>query len=922
MDLKPWYKLVFPREDLREGKPLDASEFAVHLDQIRNKRAPEDYQFPEKFFERTYLTKGLKTLLIEVIRRLNGIKVETSAVFNMTTQFGGGKTHALSLLYHLATGGEKSKYWKGVSQVLEEAKVKSIPETAVAVFVGTEFDSITGRGGNDGTPLRKTPWGEIAFQLGGEKKFGLVKEHDQKLIAPSSEVIRKLFPDKKPVLILMDELMNYVNRFRKIGLSSQLYSFVQNLSEEARANNNVILAVSIPASELEMSAEDEADYIRFKKVLDRLGKPVIMSAENEIAEIVRHRLFEWSGLPPDANKVSEYYADWIVEHRQQIPNWFPVDNAKEVFNATYPFHPVVLSVFERKWQSLPRFQRTRGILRLLALWVSHAFQSGFQGALKDSLISLGSAPLEDPMFRTAVFEQLGEARLEASVTTDITGKKESHAVRLDNEAIDTIKKFQLHQRVAKSIFFESNGGQLKTEATLPEIRLAVSDPNLDIGNIETVLDSLTQTCYYLSAERNRYKFSLSPNLNKLLADRRASIQKDQIKQLVKDGIQKIFTLGIGIDRVFFPEQSNQIPDRAALTFVLINPDLSLRDELKVFKFIEEMTHEYGKSARSFKSGLFWIVADNDFSLFDEARNQMAWEAIQLEADELGLDEVQKKQLSEYVKRAERDLKESIWRTYKNIIFLGKDNKLKRVDLGLVHSSAAENIISLMLDRLKQDGEVEKDISPNFIVRNWPPAFVEWNTKSLRDTFFASPLFPRLLNVESLKDTILRGVQNGILAYIGKTEDNKYDPFYYEETILSSDIEFSEDMFVIQKSIAEEYRKNKIVPFSEDQSGSVKTVVGEANPAPFSSDMPIGSLFPSGIGEDKKISLLKWSGELNPQKWMNFYTKILSRFVTGSGLKLKVEIEVKPEEGITNEKVEQTRAALRELNLKDDLSLEE
>jgi len=677
MDLKPWYKLVEPREDLREGKPLDASEFAVHLDQIRDKRAPEDYQSPERFFERTYLTKGLRSLASEVVRRLNGIKVETSAVFNMTTQFGGGKTHALALLYHLAKGGDKAKNWKWVSSIIEEAKVKTIPESAVAVFVGTEFDSIAGRGGNDGTPLRKTPWGEIAFQLGGEEAFNIVKEHDKQSTAPSSEVIRKIFPKNKPVLILMDELMNYVNRFRRIGLSGQLYSFLQNLSEEARGNENIVIAVSIPASELEMSAEDHSDYERFKKVLDRLGKPVIMSVETETSEIIRRRLFEWGGdIPEEAKKVASYYADWVNEHRQQIPNWFPTDNAKELFIASYPFHPVVLSVFERKWQTLPRFQRTRGILRLLALWVSYAYQSGFKGALKDPLISLGSAPLEYDLFRAATFEQLGESRLEASVTTDIVGKKESHAVRLDKEAVDTIKKAQLHERVAKSIFFESNGGQIRGEATLPEIRLSVSNPDLDIGNIETVLDDLTQTCYFLSVENNRYKFSLSPNLNKLLADRRASIQAEQVKQLVKDEIQNIFASGLGVERVFFPDKSNQIPDRPALTFVILSPDQSIKEETKVYKFIDEMTQTYGKSARTFKSALIWVVSDSNSMLNDEARKLIAWEAIQTEEDELRLDETQKKLLSENIKRAERDLKEAIWRTYKNIILLDKNNKLK------------------------------------------------------------------------------------------------------------------------------------------------------------------------------------------------------------------------------------------------------
>ena len=141
-----------------------------------------------------------------------------------------------------------------------------------------------------------------------------------------------------------------------------------------------MLAVSIPASEMEMNAEDEADFVRFKKLLDRLGKAVIMSAEGETSEIIRRRLFEWFGLPDDAKKTIAEYADWIVEHRQQVPNWFPIDNAREAFAATYPFHPTVLSVFERKWQALPRFQQTRGVLRMLALWVSKAYQEGYKGA--------------------------------------------------------------------------------------------------------------------------------------------------------------------------------------------------------------------------------------------------------------------------------------------------------------------------------------------------------------------------------------------------------------------------------------------------------------------------------------------------------------------------------------------------------------
>jgi predicted AAA+ superfamily ATPase len=309
MALKPWYKVIEPREDLREGRPLDASEFAVHLDKVREGTAPDVYREPKRFFDRTYLTNNLLGLGAEVLRRLSGIKTETSAIFNLATQFGGGKTHALTMLFHLAKNGRKSEGWTGVDRLIGKAGVDKVPEAAVATFVGTEFDSITGRGGNDGTPLRKTPWGEIAWQLGMQESFAAVAEHERTQTAPAGDVIREMLPKGRPSLILMDELLNYVSRNRKTGLSTQLYDFLHNLSETARGENNVVLAVSIPASELEMTAEDQADYTRFKKMLDRLGKAIVMSAEAETSEIIRRRLFDWGGIPDEGRKVAAEYAN-------------------------------------------------------------------------------------------------------------------------------------------------------------------------------------------------------------------------------------------------------------------------------------------------------------------------------------------------------------------------------------------------------------------------------------------------------------------------------------------------------------------------------------------------------------------------------------------------------------------------------------
>jgi uncharacterized protein DUF499 len=923
MALKPWYKVITPREDLRDGRPLDASEFAVHLDHVRDGRAPDDYQKPERFFDRTFLTSSLRELGSGVLRRLSGIKVETSAIYNLTTQFGGGKTHALTLLYHLANAGPEASKWKGVQALLDKAGVKTVPGAETAVFVGTEFDSLAGRGGKDGTPLRRTPWGEIAFQLGGKERFAVVAQHDEERTAPSTEVIRQFLPKDKPALILMDELLNYLNRERnrKTGLGGQLYSFVQNLSEEARAQDRIVLAVSLPSVIDEMMPEDEADFQRFEKLLDRLGKAMIMAAEEETSEIIRRRLFEWGGLPDDARKTAAEYAGWVQANRTQVPSWFPVDLAQETFAATYPFHPTLLSVFERKWQALPRFQQTRGILRLLALWVANAYPAGFKGAHKDPLIGMGTAPLDDPLFRSAVFEQLGGARLEGAVTTDICGKKDSHAMRLDKEAVEAIRKARLHQKVATTIFFESNGGQAKTEATLSEIRLAVAEPDLDIGNVETALEALSTTCYHLSAEKNRYRFSMLQNLNKVLVDRSASVQSPRVEERVRAEVQKVFAEPKGlVDRIYFPEKSGQIPDGACLTVVVLAPDQAV-GEKSTRSFIDVATKEHGSSARTFKSALVWAIPERADSLRDDARKVLAWEDIADEETELRLDEGQKRQLAESLKKAQRDMRETVWRTYKNIMLLGKDGGWKTVDLGLIHSSAAPSISQLILERLGRVGDIEEEsVSPNLLVRNWPPVFKEWSTKSVRDAFFASPQFPRLLNPDSIKDTIARGVENGMLGYVGKKADGSYAPFHWNSSLSFLDVEISEDVFIIQREVAEAYKAGEASPLPA--AGGGPTVAGSL----FTPPLPRGDggdqPGPSGSYDETPspagLPRLVWSGEVPHQKWMNFYTKVLSKFAAAAGLTLTIRVEVAPVNGVSAQKVQETKVALRELGLKDSL----
>jgi len=927
MPLKPWFDLVKPREDLAAGKPLDASEFAVHLDQVRNGRAKPVYQNPEEFFERTYLTENLTAFASDVLNRLTGNEVATSAVYDFSTQFGGGKTHSLTLLYHLLTNGRDSEKWRGVDKILHTAQVDHVPKAAVAVFVGTEFDSENGRGGK-GEPKRYTPWGEIAFQLGGEKAFSVVAKHDEKGTAPSAEVIREFIPTDRPTLILMDELLNYMGRNRKTGLTGQLYNFVHNLSEEMRGQEQAVLAVSIPSLLDEMTPDDVADFDRFKKLLGRLGKSVLPSAETETTEIIRRRLFDWQGVPREANKTIDAYAEWVVEHRHQLPAWFPVDKAREEINASYPFHPCVVSVFERKWQGLPRFQQTRGILRLLALWVSKVYGESYQKLYKDPLISLGTAPLDDPTFRTAVFEQLGEAKLEAAVTTDIAGKEHAHSLRLDGEATNAVKKARLHRKVATTIFFESNGGQLRGEATLPEVRLSVAEPDLDIGNVEQCLETLADACYYLTAEKNRYRFSFKPNLNKLLADRTASVSTKAAEEKALAEITKVFSKDKVMECLFFPAESGNVPDRPQLVLAVLSPEYS-DVEPTTREMVRRMTLEHGASSRTFKNALIWVVAEDSAVLFEAARRCIAWEDIKSEAGQLKLEDTQRQLLDEQLRRAERDLGEAVWRSYKSLYLLAEDNTIEKVDLGRITSSQAPSLTKLILTRLQQDEHVTGvSVSPRYLADRWPPALPEWSIKAVRDAFYSSPRLIRLKDPQLVKETIARGVADGVFAYVRKPTENRYEPFVFKEAIPPADVDIDELAYIIGKDAAEHYEKERttLTPPETDplvlepQDGSTPPAEGTgtgSGTAPLTTPRPPSDSVAPSAGDDR-VPGFRWSGDVPHLIWSNFYLKVLSRFANSGGLKLRVDIEVRPEGGVSKQAIQEAQVALRELGLDEDV----
>lgn len=291
------------------------------------------------------------------------------------------------------------------------------------------------------------------------------------------------------------------------------------------------------------------------------------------------------------------------------------------------------------------------------------------------------------------------------------------------------------------------------------------------------------------------------------------------------------------------------------------------------------------------------------------------------------------QLEENLKRAKRDLQESVWCTYKNVFLLDEKNALRKVDLGLVHSSAADSLVGLVLGRLQQEDLVVDGVSPNFLVRNWPPALPEWSTKAVRDAFFASPKFPRLLNPDTVKQTICRGVEAGMIAYASKTPEGAYDPFVFQATLKEGDLEVTDDVFVIRKEDAEAYieaKRTGLPTVPSTGTGSTGTPTppmgtgsGGRPPVGTGAGTPAGggtsTISPPPPTPDV-VPGFRWTGEITPQKWMNFYTKVLARFAAARGLKLTLTVDVNPEEGVSKAKIEEMRVALRELGMSEDVDL--
>ena len=915
--MEPWYKLVTPRKEVREGRSFNPDDFAIHLEQVVNKTAPEDYRDPKQFFSRTCWTSALRTHAGMVLRRLAGKTQNTAPVLTLVTQFGGGKTHTLTALYHLATNGDKAQAFDGIPDLLATSELSAVPQAKVAVFVGNAWDPKDGR---------ETPWIDLARQLAGDAGVKALGK-DALSSPPGTETLAEIFGlAGGHVLILCDEVLNFVNRHRK--MADPFHALLQNLTVAMTATTNGAALISLPRSQVEMTEWDAQWQDKITKVVKRVAKDLISNDEAEISEVVRRRLFEDLGNEKIRKGVSKAYADWCFERRAQLPpEWTAVDTAateakskeflRQRFESCYPFHPSTLSVFQRKWQPLAQYQQTRGTLAMLAQWISWAYRDGFQQARREPLITIGSAPLQVSEFRATVLGQLGEPRLGSAIDTDIAGAN-SHARALDADTKGSLR--DIHRRVGATILFESSGGQVNKVAHLPELRFAIGEPEVETTSVDNAAHALETRAFFISrVGSDGFRIYHKATIRKAVGDRRASLDEaTEISPAKRKLVEAEFKRGASIP-VTFPADGNDVPDSPRLTIAVIDPESEWSGET-IRQQLADWTKRRGKSDRLYPAALVWCIKKPGRDLRDKIELWLAWKRVAKEVADgtLGADydKADRADIAAKVETAEEDAKDEVWASYRFVVIAdGQElDGLKVIDLGAGHASSNETLAGRILTALKSQELLNESVGAGYIDRKWPTALKEsgaWPLSGLRQSFLNGS-FTRLLDPDAtLKGKVTEFVDKGDFGLAaGAKPDGTYERIWFQELVSPDEITFDGSVFLLTKAKAKALKKAEVSPPPGGEEPPTPTIT-----PPEEEEQPGGEVVTA------KSKILRITGNVPPEIWNRIGTKLLPKLKSGQDFKVEIGFSVTVDPATASHLKTEVDQILQDLGLAEKLTIQ-
>lgn len=678
--LKPWREVLQPHDDVATGN-FHASEFAADLYKVATGgEVDSDYADPVEFFKRTYLTEGLSDLIGRAVRRL-ACDDNASPVINLQTNFGGGKTHSMLSLWHVAAGLPVGEFPQATQELLLASGYQGTKVNRVAI-VGNHF-SPSGVVKDDGTQVN-TIWGELAWQLGGLEAYALVAKADQDRTHPG-DGLHDLLSKYAPAVILIDEWVAYARSLvgrddLAGGTFDDQFTFAQSLTEASKGTSGVLLAISIPASESGDDSEiavGNAEEVgganglealkRLQNVVRRVADQWRPASSDEAYHIVKQRLFK----QPDAaalasiGATSRAYIDMYRKYTDDFPREARDAAYEDRIKRTYPIHPEMFDTLYEEWSSLERFQRTRGVLRLMST-VIHALWTGEDAS---PLIMPGSIPLATANVNAELTQYLQDS-WKTIIDADVDGPN-SEPGRIDKEK-PLFGQRALTKRLARTVFFGAAPtiapGSTHKGIGAQRVFLGTAVPGDVPGNFHAALTQLGDRATYFYSGSGKYWYDLQPNITRTAKDQAERLHKEDVwaeivKRLQGQGRTRGDFAGVHV----CPETNADVPDTDEARLVILHPKVAHKGKTdsEAKAFAQKATEHRGSANRTNRNAVVYLAADEArLEELDAAtRDYLGWTHVLANEADLDLTQNQKNQAAQRQAQADQTVAARLLQTF-------------------------------------------------------------------------------------------------------------------------------------------------------------------------------------------------------------------------------------------------------------------
>jgi len=898
--LQPWRMVVQPHPDVSSGRYVQA-EFAADLAQVVQGKADPEYGDPKEFFRRTYLTEGLLELLITGTKRLTGQGGDP--VVQLQTSFGGGKTHSMLALYHLFSGKVGFSEIPGGEAIVQAVgNIDDTIESNCAVIVGTAFSATEPRVYPDCTT--NTVWGDIAYQIGGVEAYSMLENADRSGVSPGSDTIVQLLENYGPVLIIIDELVAFARNLYNVseripaGSFDAVMTFVQSITEAVKRSSDSMLLVSIPESDIEIGGEGgKASLEILAKTIGRIEsvwKPV---TPTESFEIVRRRLFSSEMDYAARDAVLDAFRGMYTKDSGEFPSGVAEGDYYERMRSAYPIHPELFDRLYQDWSTLDRFQRTRGVLRLMATVIHRLWQDNDQALM----IMPGSIPLSSATVRNEMLRYLPE-HWPAIVDVDVDGD-ESRPYQLD-KSIPTLGQYMASRRVARSIFVGSAPSVAAQNVRGVEevrIRLATAQPGEQVAIFNDALRRMSNQLTYLYTDGSRHWYDTRPTVNRIAQDRAQTRTEDEVYQ---EAIRRL--RDVKYDRDTFnaahiaPQSSGDVADEWRVRVVVLEP---YHGHKKISGFSDaqqvakEILENRGNAPRLYRNMLVFIAADTTHAEAWEKslRDYLAWKSIDEEAEPLNLDAQQRKQVSLNLKRTEETLLARLQEAYSWVIVPTQPDPTGPIDYPAYRMSGQDSFYDRAARKLRQSELLIPRWSPDnlrmeldqFLWRDQDHVGVKQLWEYLARYCYLPRLYDESVLLEAITDGITR--QDAPFGYANRvSNEGAYSGLVFAE---NAKIYFDDNSVILRPEIAQQQ-----IEAIRQESINKQTSVSAPNTAPPHSATH-ESLESSSIPLPAKKLTTRYHGtvELDPQRVNRemgiIVEEVLQRLTSLTGTDVEITLEI-------------------------------